>query len=76
MDESNFGGKERNKHTDQKLRAGGTVGNSVVVSVIGHTSGRTRTKVLAHTNRDTLWAFIRDHVPIGANVCTNEARAY
>ena len=77
VDESYFGGLERNKHESKKQKAGrGTVGKTAVVGAKDRETGRVAARVVEHTDRQTLQGFVVEHIADSATVYTDEASAY
>ena len=71
-----MGGKERNKHAKDKLRAGrGPVGKTAVAGARDRDTNGVEAKVVRGTDRQTLQGLVKDHARTGAKVYTDDHAA-
>ena len=77
VDETCFGGKERNKHERKKLHKGrGPVGKTAVIGARDRKTNRVTACVIEHTDAPTLQGFVASHVERGATVYTDDHSGY
>ena len=76
-DESHFGGREKNKHRNKKLRAGrGPVGKTAVAGVKDRGSRHVSAGVVTATNKATLQGFVKDRAVDDAMIYTDDHASY
>ncbi len=68
--------KNMRKHKRKMLKGRRTEGKTAVVGVKDRETKRVAARVVSCTDGETLQEFVREHVEPGAEVLTDDARAY
>ena len=76
VDESYFGGLEKNKHWDKKLKAGrGAVGKQAVFGM-HERDGKVKAMPVSETTKKELQGKIHDNVEVGSTIYSDESTSY
>ena len=77
VDESFFGGKEKNKHARKRQHLGrGTVGKTTVAGAKDRATGKVNASVVTSTDKASLQPFVIERTMPGATVYTDDHGAY
>ena len=78
VDETYMGGKRKNmpKSKRKHLTGRGGVGKTIVAGIKDRESNQVSARVISSADKETLQGFVKDSVESGAEVFTDEAKAY
>lgn len=76
VDETYYGGKEKNRHLSKRKSKGGVDGKAMVIGAIERGGKAIRTKIIEKTNIEQVTEFIRENIEPNSTMVTDEHKAY